>query len=262
MEELINKILGVLKENRACVCATVVASAGSAPRGIGAKMVVFSDGSISGSIGGGGLEKLVVADALVALKRRKSLLKSYSLRKKDGLQICGGRVSIFLEVVEPDQTLVICGAGHIGLALSLIVKLLGWRVVVIDNRRAFADRARLPHVDQIVCDVYVRALGKLPIDKKTHIVIVTHGHAFDAECLEASLKTSAGYIGMIGSRTKIQAVFDHLKRKGIAATRLKKVHTPVGLAIGAQSPEEIAVAIAAELVREMKKEKLGRWLEE
>lgn len=252
-EELFNKILHVLKENRACVGATVVASQGSSPRHVGAKMFVFADGSIAGTIGGGGLEKLVTKDALEALKRKKSFLKTYSLDKKRGLQVCGGEVSIFLDVMKPSRTLIICGAGHIGLALSVMAKLLRFRVIVLDNRRDFANSKRFPHVDKIICGGYIRSLRKAGVDSKTSVVIVTHGHAHDAECLEAALETKAGYIGMIGSRKKIAFVFERLRKKGVSARRLRDVRAPIGLDIGAETPEEIAVAIAAELIQEDKK---------
>ena len=249
MEPLFNKILETIQKNNGCVVATVVASRGSSPRKIGAKMVISRDGSISGTIGGGALEKLVVEDAKRALSREKSFLKSYPLDKKSGLQICGGRVSIFFEVVRPARRLVIAGGGHIGLALSFMGKLLGLNVVLIDNRRAFASKQRFPHVDQVVCDSYQKALKRIAPDKNTYIVIVTHGHLCDQECLEASLKSPAGYIGMIGSAIKIRNIFDALSKKGFKSQAFKRVYTPVGLDIGAETPEEIAVAIAAQLVQ-------------
>jgi xanthine dehydrogenase accessory factor len=251
--EFFNHILQALERNQACVAATVVACGGSAPRHIGAKMVVSSEGLVAGTTGGGALEKRVLNDAICALRRKKSYLKTYSLNKKDGLQVCGGRVSIFIEVIAPQETLVICGGGHIGLALSGIAKLLRFRVVVFDNRRAFANAKRFSHADQVVCGAYPELLGKFPADAKTSIVIVTHGHVHDAACLEAALKTKAGYIGMIGSKTKIEFVFKDLKIKGFAAKRLEQVHAPIGLDIGAETPEEIAVAIAAEMIQVSKK---------
>ncbi|MFH0941167.1 MAG: XdhC/CoxI family protein [Candidatus Omnitrophota bacterium] len=248
MVKLFNKILETLAQNNSCVLATAVSSRGSSPRKIGAKMIVYKDASIEGTIGGGKLEKTVIADALDALKRKKSFLKTYLLDRKSGLQVCGGEVSIFLEVLEPDKKIIIAGAGHIGLALSLITKLLGFEVVIADNRRAFASASRFPHADRLICAPYKEAFKKTPIDKNTFIVIVTHGHAFDMESLEAALKTGAGYIGMIGSDAKIKLVFSALAKKGFKKSELKCVHTPVGLDIGAETPEEIAVAIAAELV--------------
>lgn len=249
MENDFNRILESLKSGRSCVVATVVESIGSSPRKVGARMIVNADGSIQGTIGGGALEKIVIADALAARRRKRSFLKIYPLDKKSGLQVCGGKVSVFIECVEPSRKLVICGGGHIGLALSYIAALLGFRVTVLDHRRDFASRRRFPHVDEVICAPYASALKKKVIDAGTLLVIVTHGHAFDEVCLEAALKTQAGYIGMIGSRKKIRFIFDRLKDKGFKEAALKKVYTPIGLDIGAETPEEIAVAIAAEIIQ-------------
>ncbi len=257
MEELFNQILETLRRGQGCVSATVVASRGSSPRHVGAKMLVFCDGRISGTIGGGALEKLVTADALALLRKKTSALKTYDLDRKQGLQVCGGSVSIFFEVSAPRRALVICGAGHIGLALSWIAKILDFRVTVIDNRRDFAHKRRFPHVDEVICGAYGRVLKKLKADRNTFIVIVTHGHAHDQECLEASLRREAGYVGMIGSRTKIKLVFEDLMKKGFSARQLKQVHTPVGLDIGAESPQEIAVAIAGQLIQVRNRQNRG-----
>jgi xanthine dehydrogenase accessory factor len=243
-----NRILELLGQGRPCVVATVVLSMGSAPRRIGARMIIERDGAITGTIGGGGLEKTVIADALRAQKRKKSELKTYSLQKKDGIQVCGGKVGIFFEVLEPARQLIICGAGHIGLALSYLGKLLGFEVVVLDNRKAFANIARFPHADRVLAARYEAGLKRLGGGSGTFIVIVTHGHAFDGVCLEAALKMPTDYVGMIGSRRKIKDVFAWVKKKGIRPAALKRVHTPVGLDIGAETPEEIAVAIMAEIV--------------
>jgi len=246
---LFNKILRVLARNNSCVLATIVSSKGSSPRKIGAKMIIYKDASIEGTIGGGRLEKTVIADALDALKRGKSILKTYPLGGKSGIQVCGGEASIFIEVLESDKKIVIAGAGHIGLALSFISKLLGFETVVLDNRREFTSPARFPHVDKIICAPYKEGFKKTQIDKNTFIVIVTHGHVFDQESLEAALKTKAGYIGMIGSDAKIKLVFNALMKKGFKKDKLAIIHTPVGLDIGAETPEEIAVAIAAEIIQ-------------
>lgn len=253
METLFNKILEVLRRQESCATATIVASRGSCPRKIGAKMVVHADGSVEGTIGGGGLEKLVTSDALAALRRKRSFLKEYPLHKSSGLQVCGGAVSVFIEVLEPARTLVICGAGHIGLSLSVIGKLLGFRVVVVDNRREFADKKRFPHADEVIRGKYPAVLRPARLDKSAFVVIVTHAHLHDTECLRAALKTGASYIGMIGSSTKIALVFKQLEKEGVSRKRLNEVHTPVGLKIGAETPEEIAVSIAAELVQVYRK---------
>jgi len=249
MEALFNRILQTIKSDSRCAVATVVSSQGSSPRKIGAKMVIFKDGSIVGTIGGGGLEKVVIADALKSIRHQKSFLKDYPLDKSSGLQICGGKVSIFVEAVAPQKKLVICGAGHIGLNLSFMAKLLDFDVIIVDNRRAFANKERFPHADKIFCGAYKEFFRKIAPDKNTYVVIVTHGHMFDAECLEAALKSRAGYIGMIGSDAKIKNVFNGLLRKGFKRKELSRVYSPVGLDIGAETPQEIAVAIAAQLVK-------------
>ncbi|HQP91489.1 MAG TPA: XdhC/CoxI family protein [Candidatus Omnitrophota bacterium] len=253
MEILYNKILDIISADNGCIVTTVISSSGSSPRKVGAKMIVSKDGSICGTIGGGALEKTIIKDALDALKRKRTCLKTYSLNRGDGLQVCGGKVDIFFEIVEAQKKLVIMGAGHIGLALSFIGKLLGYNVVIIDNRSDFANRKRFPHVDKIVCSSYSKAFKDINVDFRTAIVIVTHGHLNDEECLQRALKTGAGYVGMIGSRSKIKLLFNNLLKKGFKKTDLQKVHSPIGLDIGAETPEEIAVAIAAELVQENNK---------
>jgi xanthine dehydrogenase accessory factor len=250
MHEIINKILEISRQGRSCVVATVVASSGSSPRKIGARMLVCEDAATFGTVGGGGLEKLAISDALVALKKKTSFFKSYSLKKGDGLQVCGGEVSIYYDVVSPRRHLVIAGGGHIGLSLSLIAKLLGYEVTLVDNRKEYASRSRFPHADHVICGRYETALPKAAVDQTTAIVIVTHGHLHDAVALRFALKSRAAYIGMIGSRAKIAHVFGQMRRLGFSPARLKRVHTPIGLDIGAESPEEIAVAIAAELIQE------------
>jgi len=249
METLFNRILGEVRKGNASVVVTVVDSLGSTPRKIGAKMCVFADGRSEGTIGGGALEKTALEEARQALRKRVSYLKSYSLDRASGLQACGGRVALFFDVVKPRHRLVICGGGHIGLALSYLGKLLDFDVTVVDYRRAFADKARFGHVDRVVCKPYRSALRPLAKERDTFVVIVTHGHVFDAICCAEALKTPSRYIGMIGSRKKIATVFADLRKRGFTQKDLRRIVTPVGLDIGAESPAEIAVAIAAQLVQ-------------
>lgn len=249
MREIINKILDICRDNQSCVTAVIVASSGSSPRKVGARMLVDAGGRTAGTVGGGTLEKLVERDALAALKRKQSFLKEYSLDKKAGLAVCGGKVGVFFDVISSPRRLVIAGGGHIGLSLSLIAKLLGYEVIVVDNRREFAGKTRFSHVDRVLCGPYDKVLSKWTMDARTAIVIVTHGHLHDASCLAAALASEAGYIGMIGSRRKIRHIFEQMRRKGFSSKRLKDVYAPVGLDIGAETPQEIAVAIAAELIK-------------
>jgi len=248
MEDVFKTILVELAKGRPGVVVTVVASHGSTPRKVGVKMCVFADGRFEGTIGGGALEKLALEDARRALKKKASFLKSYPLNKEAGLQVCGGAVDLFFDVVVPARRLVICGGGHIGLALSYMGKLLDFEVTVLDHRRAFCNTKRFAHADHVVCRPYRAALGPLARDKDTFVVIVTHGHAFDEVCCAEALKTPSRYIGMIGSRKKIATVFANLRKQGFSKKDLGRIVSPVGLDIGAESPAEIAVAIAAQLV--------------
>ena len=249
MQTIFNRILEALEGDQECAVATVVATHGSVPRDVGAKMLIFKDGSTEGTIGGGSLEQRVIADAKVALKRKQSFSKDYPLDKKSGFQVCGGKVTVFIDALSPSKQLVICGAGHIGLALSFMAKLLGFHVTIVDNRRSFANKERFPHADRIICKNYPKGLKKLFLNKNTLVVIVTHQHQHDQECLEVVLRRDAAYVGMIGSRAKIKHNFGLLLKKGFTKKELAKIHAPIGLDIGAESPEEIAVAIAGELIK-------------
>jgi len=248
MEAVFKNILDELRKGRVSVVVTVVGSRGSTPRKIGAKMVLFADGHADGTIGGGALEKAALRDAGQALKKKISFLKSYPLDKSSGMQVCGGAVDLFFDVVRPQHKLVICGGGHIGLALSYIGKLLDLNVTVLDHRREFANHKRFAHVDRVVCRPYSPALRSLAKDKDTFVVIVTHGHVFDTACCAQAMKSPSRYIGMIGSRKKIAAVFADLRKMGFSRRDLGRIVSPVGLDIGAESPAEIAVAIAAQLI--------------
>jgi len=252
MEPLFNSILDEVGKGNAGVVVTVVASRGSTPRKVGTKMAVFADGRAQGTIGGA-LEKAALEDARRALKNKTSYLKSYRLDRASGLQACGGRVDLFFDVVRPRHRLVICGGGHVGLALSYLGKLLDFDVVVLDHRREFADKKRFAHADRVLCAPYRSALRPLVTDKDTFVVIVTHGHVFDAVCCAEALKTPSRYIGMIGSRKKIAAVFADLRKRGFSKKDLGRIVSPVGLAIGAESPAEIAVAIAGQLIERKRK---------
>lgn len=249
MNKIINQILPLLQKNKACVLATVVSCAGSSPAVVGARLLMSSEGLLTGTVGGGALEKSVLADGRTALSKGRSFQKEYLLNRSSGLAVCGGKVAVFFDVIRPARHLVIAGAGHIGLSLSAMAKLLGYEVTVVDNRREFAAPRRFPHADKVICGPYGKVLKKISADAQTAVVIVTHGHLYDGEALKAALKTKAGYIGMIGSRAKIAHIFKEMKRQGFSAQRLKDVHSPIGLDIGAQTPEEIAVAIAAELIK-------------
>jgi len=218
------------------------------PRKAGAKMVVLEDGTIWGSIGGGRNEKAAQKECLKAIKSGKTALVTYDYFGEKGQSICGGQMTVFIEPVRPQNHFVICGAGHIALPLSAIGKMLGYTVTVIDNRKAFANKKRFPHADRILAGDYKKNLSSLSIDQNTHIMIVTQGNEYDFQCLKTVIQSYAGYIGVISSKTKKIKFFNRLKALNVPARRLKQINIPAGIDIGAQTPEEIAVSIAAQLI--------------
>jgi len=246
--DIISKVDEYLKQGKRFALLTIVESKGSTPRDINSKMIVFSDGDIEGSIGGGKTEFLAIKDALYCIRRQKSELKEYSLTKKEDL-LCGGKMKVFIETFKPSKKLIIVGAGHIGLALYKFALILGFDIVVVDNRKEFANSRRFPKAEIRVGTPDIQ-LKKIKIDKNTYVAIATHGHAFDAVSLRAVVNSSAKYIGMIGSKSKIREVFKKMLKQGVSRTLLKKVHSPIGLDLGGGLPEEIALSILAEMQME------------
>jgi xanthine dehydrogenase accessory factor len=259
MEEIFKEISKIRSEGGSAALATVVQVRGSAPREVGSKILIKDDGSLVGSIGGGTLEATICQEAMSLLRQEKAKMIHFDLTgEEEGDQmLCGGEMDIFIEPILPTPTLYIFGAGHISLAISKMAKMVGFRVVVIDDRAEFANPERFPEADRILAEDFSASLPSLRINDSSYIAIVTRGHQFDEEVLEWAVKTEARYIGMIGSKKKNQVVFAHLQSKGISREKLERVHAPIGLDIGAETPEEIAVSIVAELIRIRRRQRHG-----
>jgi xanthine dehydrogenase accessory factor len=248
--DLLIKAVEAAQGGRRYAVATVVESTlKGTPRKSGAKMIVFEDGSACGSIGGGRNEKAAQAQCLKAIKSGKPRIVSYDYFGNKGESICGGQINVFIEPFEGRKNLVICGAGHIGLPLSLVGKMLGYKVTVIDHRKAFASKKRFPHADRIVAGKYAPYLRKMSADLNTFIMIVTPGNEYDFECLRTVVCKDAAYVGVISSKAKRIRFLNRLRAVGVSQKYLNRVRIPAGIDIGAQTPEEIAVSIAAELVK-------------
>lgn len=249
-DDIYQEIVKLKAEGEEAALVTVISASGSTPREEGAKMLVRADGSIIGSIGGGSVELQVIKEAIEVIKRGKPLHLCYRLKEGEELgMLCGGDVEIFIEPVMPAPAIFIFGGGHITFALAKMAKLVGFKIMVIDNRPEYADPQRFPEAEQTLASDYAKAFSKLKIGKTGYIVIVTHGHMGDETVLEGALKTQAKYIGMIGSKNKNKAVYSHLLAKGITQEQLDRVYAPIGLSIHAQTPEEIAVSILAEIIK-------------
>lgn len=196
------------------------------------------------------------------MKEGKPKVLHFDLNGKEVLEgktietgmICGGDADIYIEPILPEETLYIFGAGHISLYLAKIGRMVGFKIVVVDEREEFANKERFPEADKIYAEDFRAVFPNLQLKKPYYIVIVTRGHRYDQEVLEWAVGTEAKYIGMIGSRAKNKAVFSNLQKKGIPKERLETVHAPIGLNIGAETPEEIAVSILAEII-EVRREK-------
>jgi xanthine dehydrogenase accessory factor len=251
MLEIYQELTEMMKRGEAAVLATIINSAGSAPRKTGAKMLIKSDGSFVGTIGGGTGEEIVREKAVEVMKTRKPLTVHLDLsgKGKNAVMICGGQMDIFLEPILSAETLYLFGAGHISQGTGAMGKMLGFRVVVIDPRSEYNNAERFPDADSLVVEEYDQAFTRLDIDENSYIIIYTTGHIFDEKCLEFAVGTDAKYVGMIGSKKKVKEVKERLQQKGVSIEKLSAVHAPIGIQIGAETPEEIAVSILAEVIK-------------
>ncbi len=233
--EWLSRVSELLAQGKAFCLATVVASGGT-DLPIGNKAIVLPDGATEGAFGSARLDRVVRDLARKALAERQS----------DTVTVGdGGRV--YLDILSPDPKLLICGAGHISISLARFAREVGFRVIVLDDRSDFANPERFPGCE-VIAEDFAIALKRMPLGPSSHVVVVTRGHDHDSECLEAILPKETAYIGLIGSRRRIRFVLEALAQKGIPQDRLTDIFTPIGLPIGSESPEEIALAIAAELV--------------
>ena len=260
MSEILKEALGRIDRGETIALVTIVKTKGSTPREIGAKMLVNKNGLVAGTIGGGITEARIMEKAKQALKEGKGKLLDYHLTKEqaalDEGAICGGEMKVFIDILQPKEEVLIFGAGHIAVCLSKLAKTVGFKVTIIDDREEFVNQDRFPEADKIIAEETEKALTHLKITPSTYIIIVTRGHLKDEEVLGSVIRSGATYIGMIGSRKKNTTVFQQLEEQGILAQELKKVHAPIGVDIGAQTPEEIAVSIMAEIIQVRRKKEI------
>jgi len=218
--DLLIKALNAAQKGQRCAFATVVETTKrGTPRKPGAKMVVLEDGTLFGTIGGGRNEKEAQKECLKAIRRAKPSLVTYDLFGKKDQSACGGRIKVFIEPFVAKKHLIICGAGHIALPLSVIAKILNYKVTIVDNRKSFANKKRFPHVDTIVAGNHAEKLAKIPIDQNTHIMVMTQGHEYDFDCVKAVVRSDAGYLGVISSKPKRIKLFNHLREIHPASKR-------------------------------------------
>ncbi|MBI5847269.1 MAG: XdhC family protein [Nitrospirae bacterium] len=247
--ELYEELLRLKKEGRSSALATIVQCSGSAPQKTGSKMLVRDDGTIVGTLGGGCLEAEVVQAALMAIRDEQAATLPFDLTEKQGGLVCGGRLSIFIEPVIPEPTLVILGAGHVGKALATAARFSGFRVVVCDDRPEYANHENLPDAHDIVVHDFPSIFSRMLVPDKAYIVVATRGHNHDLDAVIAALRTPVRYIGLLGSRRKKALLFKALGDAGFSDAQISRVHIPVGLPINSVTPEEIAVSIMAQVIQ-------------
>jgi len=251
METLYQALEELEKSNEPGALCTVVKSEGSTPRHVGSKMLVYSDGHFIGTVGGGDLEHRVMDEAWMAIADGKSRLLSYNMSDpaRGDPGVCGGQVEVFVEPILPPAAIVIIGGGHVGKAVAHLAKWLGFRVLVSDDRPEFCNKESIPDADAF----YVCPMEELPkhmkIDKRTYLILTTRGSSVDAVGLLGPLLDSpAAYIGVIGSKRRWATTVKDLKSRGEPEERITRVHSPIGLELQAETPEEIAVSIMAEIL--------------
>ncbi len=251
MLEIYQELVKVISKGERAVLATIIVSHGSTPRRAGAKMLIKEDGTFVGTIGGGGTEHKIRSKVAEVMESGQPQIVRFDLSGKDeALQmLCGGQMDVFLEPILPPETVYLFGAGHTSQSTAIIGKMLGFRVVVIDPRPEYNNRDRFPTADSLIVEEYDSAFSKLNVDGDGYIIIYTTGHVVDEQCLEFAVGTKARYIGMIGSKKKAREVKEHLLQKGVSPQQLERVHTPIGLGISAETPEEIAISILAEIIK-------------
>ena len=249
--DVYDEILRLRRLGQKSAIATIVQVRGSIPSYESAKLLVREDGSMLGTIGGGCVEAEVWTAAQDVMRDEKAKIMTFDLTDEsmgDGGLICGGKVEIFVEPILPTPKVVIFGAGHISTQVSKIATVAGFKTTVVDNRPVYANAERFPEAEAIFSESFEQAFDQIVPNENTYLIIVTRGHQEDQNVLRWAVKTDARYIGMIGSKRKIRAIVEQLEAEGISRERLERVFMPIGLDIGAVLPEEIAVAIVAELI--------------
>jgi xanthine dehydrogenase accessory factor len=250
-QEVFAAVTDALERGEPAALVTIVSTTGSTPQRVGAKMLVFGDGRIVGTIGGGCYENDAFWKARDAITNRKPQLVHYELdddfAQESGL-ICGGQMDVYIEPIEPSPELFVIGAGHVGFHLARLAHEVGFRVHVVDDREKFANRERFPHAVEVVVEDVPSWIARASLPPHAYAVIVTRGHTNDLEALRALAPRELRYLGLIGSRAKVARIYEQLVEDKMSADALKHVHAPIGLDIGAVTPQEIAVSILAELI--------------
>lgn len=247
---LLEELLAAQRRGQSVVLATVTRARGSVPRHAGSKMLIYEDGHFNGTVGGGEMESRVLSEAQQALQEGRPRIVPYSLvdpaRGDPG--VCGGEMEIYLEPYLPPATVFVIGAGHVGQAVADLAHWLGYRVAVNDDRAELVNKETVPNADHYLPGSIQEALAELPLHRNTYVVLTTRNVMVDREILPHLLGSPAPYIGVIGSKRRWQHTKKMLREDGYGEDQLAQFHSPIGLELNAETPEEIAVSIMAEII--------------
>jgi xanthine dehydrogenase accessory factor len=250
-DEILRAVAQAFEDGEPVALMTVVAAEGSTPQRAGAKMLVYADGRSVGTIGGGSCEHDAAGKAREAIRLQQPILARYDLTDEaagNSGAVCGGHMEVFIDPVVAAPPLYVVGAGHIGQHLGRLAREIGFAVHVVDDRQEFANAARFPGAAEIAVADIAAWLAASPIPPGSYAVIVTRGHRHDLDALRVLIRRDLVYIGVIGSRAKVKVLFETLAGEGVSPDLLAGVRAPIGFDIGAVTPAEIAVSIAAELI--------------
>lgn len=242
------------KSGEPAVLVTVLETQGSVPRHSGSKMIVYPDGSIYGTIGGGEMEDDVIQQALKALAERKSRRKRYAFRDpaRGDVGVCGGEMEVFVEPIRPPATIIVVGCGHVGQAVVKLAHWLGLRVLAVDDRFEYVTQDVVPDADKRVHAEMGQVADQIDLTPSSYVLLTTRSSALDVEALPGLLTKPAAYIGVIGSRRRWATTRKELEAVGVPQDQLDRVSSPMGLELNAETPEEIALSMMAELVMLMR----------
>ncbi len=249
--DVYEEIVELRRHGRRAALATIINVRGSVPSFNTAKMLVRDDGSIVGTIGGGCVEADVWQSAREVMQTEKARTLSFNLNQNpryDTGLVCGGSLEIYIEPILPIPVVYLFGAGHVAHNVYKVARIAGFDAIVVDDREAYANTERFPDARQVIAEDFELALSKLRPNESSYIVIVTRGHHDDMRVLRWAVQTNVRYVGMIGSKRKVISIYKELENEGLPSHLFEKVMAPIGLEIGAVSPEEIAVAIVAEMI--------------
>lgn len=245
--EIVREANRLVEEAKPFAWVTIIGQEGSSARHLGSSMIVTSEGKVIGTVGGAVAELQLIDQAIQAIKDGEPRTV------KMPLPVCAGVITCFINVLKPPDTLMLVGGGHVAQPMATLGKKLGFRVIVMDDRAEYATKERFPEADKLIVDDWEKALKETKIDEKTYIVILTYAGESDELALRSVVASDAAYIGMISSKSKAKAILSKLRRDKVPDAVLRRVVTPIGLDIGAETPAEIAVSTMAQIIMLRKK---------